>query len=196
METERKNYSQWLLTGLLVIGLIYHERETTRLHQQIAQLEQQNGKAIADANNLSNLLPELRSQLTALKDEQRQLATDTQALQAQVTEFKEAAIEHAADFLATDYDQTSQNLTARSTSVGQKLDSLESQISSREQGVTRLQSQATKPAAYSLTPTPIPVQLRETHPSGASAICRDGTYSFSANRRGTCSHHGGVTRWL
>lgn len=29
-----------------------------------------------------------------------------------------------------------------------------------------------------------------------SAICRDGTYSFSAHRRGTCSHHGGVARWL
>jgi hypothetical protein len=29
-----------------------------------------------------------------------------------------------------------------------------------------------------------------------SAICRDGTYSYSSNRRGTCSHHGGVARWL
>jgi hypothetical protein len=33
-------------------------------------------------------------------------------------------------------------------------------------------------------------------PSGASAICRDGSYSFSAHRRGTCSHHGGVAQWL
>lgn len=33
-------------------------------------------------------------------------------------------------------------------------------------------------------------------PSGASAQCRDGTFSFSAHRRGTCSHHGGVARWL
>jgi len=33
-------------------------------------------------------------------------------------------------------------------------------------------------------------------PTGASAICRDGTYSFSQNRRGTCSHHGGVSEWL
>ena len=35
-----------------------------------------------------------------------------------------------------------------------------------------------------------------SHPSGATALCRDGTYSFSKNRRGTCSHHGGVARWL
>ena len=33
-------------------------------------------------------------------------------------------------------------------------------------------------------------------PSGATAICRDGTYSYSAHRRGTCSHHGGVKVWL
>jgi hypothetical protein len=31
-------------------------------------------------------------------------------------------------------------------------------------------------------------------PAGASAQCRDGTYSFSQSRRGTCSHHGGVAR--
>lgn len=36
----------------------------------------------------------------------------------------------------------------------------------------------------------------ETPPAGASAQCRDGTYSFSRSRRGTCSHHGGVARWL
>lgn len=31
---------------------------------------------------------------------------------------------------------------------------------------------------------------------GATAICRDGTYSYSQSRRGTCSYHGGVSRWL
>lgn len=35
-----------------------------------------------------------------------------------------------------------------------------------------------------------------TAPAGASAICNDRTYSFSQSRRGTCSHHGGVARWL
>lgn len=33
-------------------------------------------------------------------------------------------------------------------------------------------------------------------PSGATAKCRDGTYSFSQHRQGTCSHHGGVAQWL
>lgn len=35
----------------------------------------------------------------------------------------------------------------------------------------------------------------DSRPSGASARCRDGSYSFSLNRRGTCSHHGGVAEW-
>lgn len=33
-------------------------------------------------------------------------------------------------------------------------------------------------------------------PAGATALCRDGTYSFSQSRTGTCSHHGGVAKWL
>ena len=35
----------------------------------------------------------------------------------------------------------------------------------------------------------------DTRPAGASARCRDGSYSFSMHRRGTCSHHGGVAEW-
>lgn len=33
-------------------------------------------------------------------------------------------------------------------------------------------------------------------PRGASAKCRDGSYSFSQHHRGTCSRHGGVSEWL
>jgi hypothetical protein len=36
----------------------------------------------------------------------------------------------------------------------------------------------------------------ETIPAGATAQCRDGSYGFSQHRQGTCSHHGGVARWL
>jgi hypothetical protein len=32
-------------------------------------------------------------------------------------------------------------------------------------------------------------------PPGATARCRDGTWSFSEHHRGTCSHHGGVAVW-
>jgi hypothetical protein len=33
-------------------------------------------------------------------------------------------------------------------------------------------------------------------PRGATAKCRDGTYSYSEHASGTCSHHGGVARWI
>lgn len=35
-----------------------------------------------------------------------------------------------------------------------------------------------------------------TDPTGATAKCKDGTYSKSAHRSGTCSSHGGVAEWL
>jgi len=42
-------------------------------------------------------------------------------------------------------------------------------------------------------PRPVPANQP---PAGATAQCNDGTYSFSTHRSGTCSHHGGVRRWL
>ena len=33
-------------------------------------------------------------------------------------------------------------------------------------------------------------------PAGASALCKDGTYSSTATKRGACAHHGGVKNWL
>jgi len=36
----------------------------------------------------------------------------------------------------------------------------------------------------------------KSDPTGATAKCKDGTYSKSTHRTGTCSHHGGVAEWL
>ena len=33
-------------------------------------------------------------------------------------------------------------------------------------------------------------------PPGATATCRDGSYSFSQHHSGTCSSHHGVAKWL
>jgi hypothetical protein len=33
-------------------------------------------------------------------------------------------------------------------------------------------------------------------PAGATAKCRDGTYSYSQHASGTCSYHGGVAVWI
>jgi Protein of unknown function (DUF3761) len=49
------------------------------------------------------------------------------------------------------------------------------------------------------TGVPVAVAPQDPHAAataaGASAVCADGTWSFSQNRSGTCSHHGGVHWW-
>jgi len=40
------------------------------------------------------------------------------------------------------------------------------------------------------------VESPDSNPAGATAECRDGSYSKSQSRRGTCSSHGGVASWL
>jgi Protein of unknown function (DUF3761) len=40
------------------------------------------------------------------------------------------------------------------------------------------------------------VATSDSAPPGATARCRDGTYSYSQHHQGTCSHHGGVAEWL
>jgi hypothetical protein len=57
-------------------------------------------------------------------------------------------------------------------------------------GFNTVSKMATITASASVTPT------TPTAPVGATAICKDGTYSYSATRSGTCSHHGGVRTWL
>lgn len=50
---------------------------------------------------------------------------------------------------------------------------------------------APAPKPTTVTPPPAPAD-----PAGVTAQCNDGTYSYSKHRRGTCSHHGGVARWI
>ena len=58
------------------------------------------------------------------------------------------------------------------------------------------------PAATAPTPSPSPVPPLNTTtqnasvPVGATAKCKDGTYSSSKTRSGTCSHHGGACNGL
>jgi len=40
------------------------------------------------------------------------------------------------------------------------------------------------------------VHRPSSSPVGATAKCRDATYSYSEHASGTCSHHGGVARWI
>jgi endonuclease YncB( thermonuclease family) len=63
------------------------------------------------------------------------------------------------------------------------------------------QASASRLGLWGAPPTQVPLPTAEavptiSYPAGATAICNDGTYSYSQNRRGTCSHHGGVKTWL
>ena len=78
-----------------------------------------------------------------------------------------------------------------------------------EDGAKRVCKKANKVVSETVTREPKPTTykvytykykpLRPYTPAysnyGPSAICGDGTYSYSSGR-GTCSHHGGVAQWL
>ncbi|WP_407559584.1 DUF3761 domain-containing protein [Mycobacterium paraintracellulare] len=51
--------------------------------------------------------------------------------------------------------------------------------------------------SFGLPPGGAPGLVGNGGPSpGATAICRDGDYSYSTHHTGTCSGHGGVKQWL
>jgi serine/threonine-protein kinase len=68
---------------------------------------------------------------------------------------------------------------------------------------TIIPTDTTEPTATIPIDTPAPIATTEVeivptseYPPGATAICKDGTISFSQHQSGTCSRHGGVRKWL
>jgi len=52
------------------------------------------------------------------------------------------------------------------------------------------------PAASKAAPAAKSAASGNTDPTGATAKCKDGTYSKSKHHKGSCSHHGGVAEFL
>jgi len=52
------------------------------------------------------------------------------------------------------------------------------------------------PAARAAAPTTSTTHAANTDPTGATAQCKDGTYSHAASHRGACARHQGVAKWL
>jgi len=58
---------------------------------------------------------------------------------------------------------------------------------------------ATSPSPTATSPKPATKSSTTStgaNDSGATAKCKDGTFSHSKHHTGTCSHHGGVAQWL
>ena len=55
---------------------------------------------------------------------------------------------------------------------------------------------ATRAAATPRAAAPSAAHVSNTDPTGATALCKDGTYSHSASHRGACARHQGVAKWL
>jgi hypothetical protein len=53
---------------------------------------------------------------------------------------------------------------------------------------------ATTPRAPAAAPSA--VHASNTDPTGATAQCKDGTYSHATSHRGACARHQGVAKWL
>lgn len=58
---------------------------------------------------------------------------------------------------------------------------------------------APAPKPGTAAPAQVPATARAgaaNDPNGATARCKDGTYSHAAHRTGACSRHGGVANWI
>lgn len=85
--------------------------------------------------------------------------------------------------------------TPRSTRNATKSASTSSR-STKRTAPARSEAPAATPSGNA-APAAIPtVRSPAGAPAGATALCKDGTYSTSKVHTGACSHHGGVGQWL
>ena len=66
----------------------------------------------------------------------------------------------------------------------------DSSASPQTSGTKTTTESSPKPETKSATKT-----TAATAPEGATAKCKDGTYSYAKTHSGACSHHGGVAEW-
>ncbi len=92
--------------------------------------------------------------------------------------------------LVTYQQEINQSLAATNSSLTQELNQSKAEQASLLVEITSLQNQITTLKEDARSPI---VNFPSYEPS---AICNDGTFSYSTSRSGTCSYHGGVRSWL
>lgn len=59
---------------------------------------------------------------------------------------------------------------------------------------------ASSPTKTTIAPAPkpmaAPAATENSNPAGATAQCKDGSYSHAKSHQGACSRHGGVAKWM
>lgn len=195
-ETIKKNYVSWVLAALLVGGGVFHYYETQRLYQRMALFEEKNGKSQTDAERLFERFTELETEILDLKGSLEESQKETASLLSNLEELRSSIDEAVSEDVThmpelESLEAKSRGVSSRLLGTQTNLKQTENQIRSWGNDVSAFRTQQYQ----QLYEQPRPVQ-QESVPAGASAICRDGTYSYSQNRRGTCSHHGGVAKWL
>lgn len=167
-----------------------------RFRQRIGELEQENKKL---STSIQQRVFELRGELKKIK-------TSLDGLTKSTGDLKKAVESLNDDY--TVWDDVIPNIAVANREAEGHVENLQRTVVQLEQGLERWNSKApingslpgdAPPQRYYTNVdghrVPSPVHA-DSAPAGATAECRDGTYSFSQNRSGTCSHHGGVKRWL
>lgn len=194
LEYIKNNAVTWVLALFLAAGAIYHNLEKEKLQQQIFTLQQERENGKAETNYLGEHLPQLLASVSELRNTLQTLSAESQDLQGQYREMlalrsnqNDESPDDVDEFLKrNDIETKTQALSARILETSGEINELESGVKNWGKQVSDLQSRQSANSS----------NKQIVIPSGASAICRDGTYSFSQSRRGTCSHHGGVAKWL
>lgn len=190
---DRKRHIAIVTFAVIVIGLLvnYSYQVGMRsgdLRRQIAQgkaqLEASQLDAARTKGSLSFNADQLSSAKADLLSEGRQADRCISALQLDIN-----VLHHAVMYVSG--RSASQPDVVR-PDLGDCRDLVKASVRQRLQFGLYDARIATKEAAQQRQP-PVP----STSPSGgATARCADGTLSYSQNRSGTCSWHGGVAVWL
>lgn len=128
-------------------------------------------------------------------------AVDTLQTKLHSTANERDTLKAAAAKVATQADQLSSQKSALEDETTQlakrssKLDAREKKIATREAAVKR-EAAAVTSSNSETSSASSDTGSSSSAPDGATAQCNDGSYSYSAHRSGTCSHHGGVATWL
>jgi hypothetical protein len=162
-----------LTGGALLLGLIF-------------------GGAIGGAaNDNSGETTKLTAAVAGLQTKLRSATTERDTLKSAA-----ATVSAQADRLS-EQKTALEDETAQLAKRASKLDAREKKVAARESVVKREAAAAAASSSESSSSGDSSDTGSSSYaPDGATAQCNDGTYSYSAHRSGTCSHHGGVGTWL